>query len=67
LDTWFKGVQNGGTMGQKNRVCGPENAKKIVLSSVLLATLKKVGSIDYIIKNNDAKYGKQYWFIQPCL
>jgi len=54
-------------MGQKNRVCGPENAKKIVLSSVLLATLKKVGSIDYIIKNNDAKYGKQYWFIQPCL
>ena len=53
--------------GKKTGSVAPENAKKIVLSSVLLATLKKVGSIDYIIKNNDAKYGKQYWFIQPCL
>jgi hypothetical protein len=50
-------------MGEKSGSRSPENAKKIVLSSVLLATLKRVGPIDYIIKNNDAKYGKQYWFI----
>ena len=53
--------------GKKTGSVVPENAKKFVLSSVLLASLKRVGSIDYIIKNNDAKYGKQYWFIQPCL
>jgi hypothetical protein len=50
-------------MGEKSGSHGPENAKKFVLSSVLLATPKRVGPIDYIIKNTDAKYGKQYWFI----
>jgi hypothetical protein len=50
-------------MGEKSGAHCPENAKKIVLSSVLLAALKRAGRFDYIIKNNDAKYGKQYRFI----
>ena len=53
--------------GKKTGVVTRKTPKKIVLSSVLLASLKWVGPIDYIIKNNDAKYGKQYWFIRPCL
>jgi hypothetical protein len=50
-------------MGENSGPPAPENAKKIVLSSVLLAALKEAGHFDYIIKKNDAKYGKQYRFI----
>jgi hypothetical protein len=50
-------------VGENSGFQGPENAKKFVLSSVLLAALNGAGRFDYITKNNDAKYGKQYRFI----